>query len=805
MWTLESTGDLFGGRQIWLRPGTKHLFGRTKPPQGEGSPIERNHYIDNKSVSRKHIVIEVQTVHPGAATSLRSRSKITVTDTSKVGTKVDEDKFSGSSRELSNHEHRIQLGLYDQAFIVKWQPVVITFISYPKSLKNNPDPFKIMQERLEPLDIKITREYVVGSTTHIVSNKRNIATGLQALINGSYIVTDSFVDAVMEAAQAPADASDPDSDFLLDNDFSNMPNPMKYMPPAGKEPIPRPPEYFKPNPARADIFSGYTFIFSNSTQFKSLGEVVNTGGGKAFEFELKPQVSTVQDFITYVANIAGEKGLSSIRNFKSGKGIVIVRNKDNDSWTSSWQRQVEAELKQEALNQNALLEIILTINPSVLRKPLTAGIEVPSSFPAPPSSTQPSQRYISQPSAQSSRQTQVESESVEMKTESQPRRRPPRKLVTQSRFTGFDDYKPEPRSMVPEPEEDSLIPDSVPDADVESEAQSVDHMEIQPVGTRSRKRKASPVEGDKGDLVDELLSGTAAMKRRRLAQGVEGGAKSRTRAQSISREESSGRTSLFKKKKKDVEIDVLESARERREAEEEVGRLDAEALHSAMEGMDIEAIRSLVQVEEMLIQPRANKPAPASGDRWDDRWDGRRNFKKFRKVGGQAPMRGSKIIVPLEEVKRKEYGMGQDYFFEENSGARPPIPAGSTFERTQDSLPTGQQQSKHPAASPRDGSEAPRNAATVDLTFEDDYQDTMEVPESPQTVASETQRSKRSTKGTQTSTTQASTSKAAKKRPAEAEPPRPPPMKKARAVARARSPDESEGEDDLRFKFRKRR
>lgn len=96
MWVLECEGDLFRGeciqeigcgptltpmlgRKLWLKPGSKYLFGRTS---GELGPNEReharrwpdiqsststdSHIISNKSVSRKHLVFSVEPVPRGA-------------------------------------------------------------------------------------------------------------------------------------------------------------------------------------------------------------------------------------------------------------------------------------------------------------------------------------------------------------------------------------------------------------------------------------------------------------------------------------------------------------------------------------------------------------------------------------------------------------------------------------------------------------------------------------------------------------------------------------------------------------------
>ena len=90
MWLLTCEGDLFGGKKLWLRPGSTHLLGRTS---GRSDAGERIQYIDHKSVSRKHLLIAVGTIKAGGSALLHSRSEIKVTDASKVGTYLNGEKF----------------------------------------------------------------------------------------------------------------------------------------------------------------------------------------------------------------------------------------------------------------------------------------------------------------------------------------------------------------------------------------------------------------------------------------------------------------------------------------------------------------------------------------------------------------------------------------------------------------------------------------------------------------------------------------------------------------------------------------
>ena len=91
--------------------------------------------------------------------------------------------------------------------------------------------------------------------------------------------------------------------------------------------------------------------------------------------------------------------------------------------------------------------------------------------------------------------------------------------------------------------------------------------------------------------------------------------------------------------------------------------------------MDISDIRKLVQVEEMEVvrmKPPPRKAAHADeSERWEDKWNGRKNFKRFRRRGEGGVVGGGrrlidKVIVPLEEVRKRDYGIGDEYW--EDSG-----------------------------------------------------------------------------------------------------------------------------------------
>lgn len=309
-----------------------------------------------------------------------------------------------------------------------------------------------------------------------------------------------------------------------------------------------------------------------------------------------------------------------------------------------------------------------------------------------------------------------------------PRRRA-RQRTTQPKFRGFDDFEPEESLKYSPP---SPSPSPAPDQEP-SQALSVDPMEAeypedemsQVPGTQraatqrsatqhsatqhsSRKRKGEPLEEDETtrDVVDGILKGAGIMKRRKLeeearrkAAASQAGEDEEMNDQVVEAHQPAA-TVKKPRKRREKEMDVMALVNERRQADEEARQADEENLRTALEGMDVADIRNLAQIEEMDITrkdppPRAryqDGEAPPS-DRWDERWNGRKNFKKFRRQGADEgyQRQRTRVIVPLEEVQKKAYGVGEDYWLEGVEDTR---------RKEKEKRKEGQSQRRSQAASP---------------------------------------------------------------------------------------------------------
>lgn len=240
-------------------------------------------------------------------------------------------------------------------------------------MKAGKDPLVNYRTRLEDLDIKVMIPYIIGATTHVVSSKRNTAKGLQALINAKYIVTETYIDALVYAT-TPDNLDELESLSPLEEDFdANWPNAIEHLPAKSKEPSERPSEDFVPNTRRGNVFEGYTFVFCDPVQFETLQAPIANGGGKALEFTLQPEETTAKEIVRYVKSAAGEKGTDEFEDGSEGKGPVVVQfraKKGLEEWAADLNTQIALALGQRLIEQSEFLDAILINDASILRRSL---------------------------------------------------------------------------------------------------------------------------------------------------------------------------------------------------------------------------------------------------------------------------------------------------------------------------------------------------------------------------------------------------------------------------------------------------
>ena len=705
------------------------------------------------------------------------------------------------------------------------------------------DPWSTLQGQLEQLDIKYSAEYEHGKTSHVVTKKRNTPKGLLALIFGKHVVTETFINAIVEAAsvseQIPAGTPS-----LLESDFdSHWPNPLDYIPPRGEEPSDRPVEAYAPDPRREDVFEGYTFIFYEKKQYENLFPVITSGKGKALFEEVVPGTTQVDDFIRYVKSVAGEKGLGSFDDGSEGRGVVVVRYTPGPKgaeveWFLEFLNSVAQRLDHRPIDQRDFLEAILSCDATMLRRPLLEeDTQAPSTNRG--AATAADGMEVDAPvTLENAPARPADSESLQAS-----RRQTRPKNATGSRFRGFaldsdDDDEPivENAAPVPAQTSNSRAEPAVADAHdslfvSQNPAYSDEiHMDdgIQDPPQPQRKRPFHDVSA----FLDEIAPTAAAVKRRRLAAGEdpvpgnppsssqqmdedEDGAASKGDAPRADTKDEKG----GKKRSTLGSEQILELARQRRQEAELRAAEERKALTELPEdGVDYAAIRRLQIIEECEVHyPEATTTArtreqEVAGGRWDPRWNGRKNYKKFRKHGDPAGRPPPRIIISLEEAKPKGYGIGDDYWLE-----------GESVHKETQSQPESQSlrrdHTQASSATKPNEKEAPRpKKSPFSLDSSDDEQtslveDTLEEAQRPVEI-SRTRAGKTAEKANSVrsqvqepsqSQARASTSKAGDKRAAAttASPAKEKASKRQKRFVAAS--DSEDSDDELRFKFGRRR
>ena len=731
MWVISCSDANWEGRKKWLRPGTKHLFGRssTKPDE-----VDYAHNISHKSVSRKHLILTVGDVSSNDTTNLHSKSKITIVAQGKTGTWLDGERLPAEdqTRTLSGNKHTLQLGQQETTLTLEWRPVVLAFTAgVPKSAKAKGTALAAERQKLDRCDIKLATEYISNTTTHAIAKKRNTSAVLQALLQAKWVVSASFVDALASACKQDGREQDGSPrPSLLEQDFDrNWPNEEDHICPSAGEPVTRPDSWLEPNTARTELFQHCNFVFLDSDQHESLAPVVNAGNGKALCFHFTLGQTRVAEVVKYVKDVSGNKepGRFVLSDRAGPGGIVIVRARDTDTF-SDVHRQLDAALGQISIEQNEILDAILSVDATMLRRPLQAtrgsgretaissSIPTPpgtavvpsatasasSSMPRPPQGTSDSVVASTAESQQQPASAQVPPRSrirgeaeIEEPSEAPPAKRR-RRFVTQ-KFQGFDDFEPStvarPASKSPPPS----VPQSSQSQTPVVQSTAADEHFVRPAAPASqRKAQKRPAPIEEEDEVEETAEQRferrfpcqAHLKRQRTEEAAAEAAKQATRAATASSEPSAqpapdaaekGEAKKEKAKgrgkqtKQDADIKAKITAK--REEEEEQHRREEERL---LEGLAPgEEIPDLGNVEkhpricvEYELPIRDPRPTITVSD--NPNWAGRPNYKKFKKRRAavqhdnraQTPNSEAGVIIPLEEIQSRGSGLGDEYWLE---------------------------------------------------------------------------------------------------------------------------------------------
>ena len=414
----------------------------------------------------------------------------------------------------------------------------------------------------------------------------------------------------------------------------------------------------------------------------------------------------------------------------------------------------------------------------------------------------------------------------------EPVRRGRSRRTAANRFKGFDEEFHGPSlGSVPE----SMAVDDVPTAHSQSQSLFVSQdppgIDLDREGSVAsdtqrggRKRSTPPMDyNDDQNILDELAPTAQAFKKRKLAEEAARRRRGESTPPPPAPKAKLAPKTRTKVARKELDVEEVLAKKRTEEAEkaaqaEELARADREALKGSLDGMDIEAIRNLAIVEEMPVTRKAPPPRSAvradESDRWDEKWNGRKNFKKFKRRGADHNgSRFSRVIVPLEEVKKKDFGIGDKFWLGDEAETTSQKKKKGKGKDTRD-MQTQSQAKPGPQPNPRGRGAAARAAQILasevedDYTLPDDEEDTrvaassdVEIVEPPPKPAARLQRG--SKLADKTSESQNLSTRRGNKRTAAATLSKPAPAKKARTAPAAEASDD-ESDDGLKFRFGRR-
>lgn len=660
---------------MWLRPGKKYLFGRVKK---DGVRLA----IDHKTVSRKHFLITIGDVKDGDVGNVHARTTIAIEDlASKAGTNVDGELISSASKILKKDVTSVRPGSCPHELVITWVPCVLTYGLNKKDLKNG--VLKEKQERLKDLDVKIVNEYLAGQTTHMISQKRNTPRTLQALIEGKPLVSEAFVDDLIYAS-TPSDLEAEESFCDLEEDFEHgWPDEAKYLPPAGKEPTSKPDSAYTPDPERVKIFEKHTFFFFDQGQYDMLLPPITVGHGKALFFEVKEKTTKIEDALKFIRNAIGT----------SGAAVIVKPNEHEESYRGNFVEKLCLKFEQESTEQAALLDAILANDSSSLHKSLNQAaasggpVRAARREPSPPqqaiaisqplpsqaraangmkTSTRSSSSSLSPPPESAAVSQRVDTEEAlepsepsqqSMVEDANPRpRKRARFAPVLETVRGFDDDF-DPKAAVPyedDDEEEEIPAESLPKpspARGSQRSRGAANPRIKQESATPRRRQGTPdsFADESDDGMDDLLPGAAAMAREK--KEAEARAIREGRPLKI---DVPAKTDIASKARKEPKtIDVREASRAKRDADEARAQRSREELQKMQEDEEGKTgPRNLVIIKSFDLPVRArdgSSPNGYRGEAWKPEWDGRKNYKGFRRArdGNVNAPRRDKIIVPI--------------------------------------------------------------------------------------------------------------------------------------------------------------
>ncbi|XP_078253357.1 nibrin isoform X2 [Rhinoraja longicauda] len=190
---------------------------------------------------------------------MANTSVLTLKDTSKYGTFVNEVRLQNDSPRILRSDDVVTFGVFDSKFRVEYEPLIIS----SSCLEG---PVKIaLNHSIQRLGGHITKNWTKDSTHLVMSSVKITVKTICAMICCRPIVKPEFFVDLIEIIR----------------NRRQIPNPDSYSPPID-EPSIKPGELdITVKPERKSTFSGKTFFFLNAKQYKRLSPAIIFGGGEA--------------------------------------------------------------------------------------------------------------------------------------------------------------------------------------------------------------------------------------------------------------------------------------------------------------------------------------------------------------------------------------------------------------------------------------------------------------------------------------------------------------------------------------------
>ncbi|KAL1917982.1 uncharacterized protein VTP21DRAFT_3248 [Calcarisporiella thermophila] len=308
MWIIEGIGTNEGVKR-WLRPNKQYVLGRTK--------LCDFSLLGDKSVSRKHAVLDVGE----AKTQPSEHTQLILSDlNSKFGVFVN-DKRVENTMELKDGD-QFKLGVWTSIFKVYWKPAVLCVSGLQE------DSYREICERAANQDIRVTKEWITGMSTHFYTPQLVATQKLFcALLECRYIVGPTWLEEMEKTAEE------------REKCFSIV-APQNFEPPKADQSFSSEKVSLRPVEKRRTLFAGLTFLIFQEKQFQSVAETIRLGQGRAIHVALGADIPNSAESIVDLARkynrpilvepkaiAVGEK-TSEIYKAASMLGMVLIPEHD---------------------------------------------------------------------------------------------------------------------------------------------------------------------------------------------------------------------------------------------------------------------------------------------------------------------------------------------------------------------------------------------------------------------------------------------------------------------------------------------